>query len=385
MIAMNGRMEAEARASRERERAVPSIVERSLTSVERAEILKRVMDVQLAEGLSNRAVAEILGCSQGTWSQVRSGTYAGRVDRYLLRAEKWLQDRQQRREAVQGEYVETSIARAIRAVCERAWAMPTIGRVVTPSGCGKTVALREFARERGEGALLVQAGEFGRGVQGLLAEIARGLGIAAGSRSRLEVLAREVRDSLAKHYQGGMGSPFVLLVDEATTLSSAALNALRNLHDDPACRAAVVLADTWRLDAFLRNPHGIAGGNEQLRTRGGAAYLLREDAEIREADVRLVAESIVRGLGRREPLARESVKHLTRLAQGDGRLRRVYHRLVAAHDVASHLEEEPDYSPAQLDFVATLVGETCEMEHAQPPFARQGGLAATQRGARATA
>lgn len=353
---------------------------RDMTEAERKETLRRAVEVQVAEHLSNATMARVvLKSSPAVWSQIRSGTYQGSTDKWLRRAEQWLADRQERQATPETEFAETSIARRILAVCERAWSMPTIGRVITPSGCGKTMALREFARRRGETALFIQAGEFARGVGGVLGEIARGLGIPVTGKASVDSLGRAVRANLAEHYSGGIRPPFAILVDEATTLTAGALNVLRNLHDDPASRAAIVLADTWRLDAFLRSAHGIAGGNEQLRTRGGAVCLVPETEEIARDDVRKVAEMILAGLGHEGGLPRLALDYLTGLANQDGRLRNVYHRLHACHDVALARRWEPSYSVAELDYVGPLVGMKCEQVHDGPPFAARREAADEQK------
>ena len=118
---------------------------------------------------------------------------------------------------------------------------------------------------------------------------------------------------------------------------------------------------------------------EQLRSRAGAQYLMGIDDEIPLADVRAVADSVLAGLGHTGRLRRESYTYLHRLAQMDGKLRNVVHRLWAVHDVAAGVGAQPAYSVAELDFVATLVGHQCEMEHPEPPFQRQRTSGTTTR------
>lgn len=344
-------------------------------------VLGRLRDLQLAERLSNRAMAGILGCSPATWSQICSGTYRGDVGRYLDAGVRWEEDRANRVAAAKAGYVDTSISRKILAVCHRAWSMPTIGRVITPSGCGKTVALREFLRRWPDRTLLLQAGEFLKTPQALLGAICRGLGLGDPFTTTIAETEWRVREKLRKRFNGGVGVPFTILVDEAHSVNAAGLNFLRNLHDDPEAGVALVLADTSRFNIFLYSARGIAGGNEQLRARFGAVCEVGEDAKIPAADVRAVADSLVAGLGHRAPLSPESLKFLVKVAQGGGHFRDVSKRLHAVRDVAAAEDAELEYTHAQLDFVATLVGEACEMEHPQPPFARAArGVAATRAG-----
>ena len=339
-----------------------------LSARKREEAIEKLEAIQAAEDISNATIARILRCSRAVWSQIRHRKYTGDVDRYLRRGLEWMADRLARAEAPAADYVATSIGRKVMKVCGRAWSMPTIGLIVTPSGAGKTAALVEFARRRGDRALYLAAGECICTAQGLIAELALRLHIRSTTRSTTASLYRDIRDRLAEYYAGGKADPFVLLIDEATTLRPSAKNALRNLHDDPACRAAVVLADTGRLSVEL---HGRTGRAmyEQLRSRSGAQFLMAVDEEISAADVRAVADSVLAAMGHTRKLDRESYRFLHRLAQADGRLRNVAFRLHTVHDVAADVGAAPTYSVAELDFVGDLLGGKCELAHIAPPFA----------------
>lgn len=340
-----------------------------LTHRQRQKVVADLEAIQVAENLANATVAKILRCSRATWSQIRSGKYAGNVDGYLRRALQWMADRLARAEAPTGDYVATSIARRVMKICQRAWSMPTIGVIVTPSGAGKTAALMEFARRRGDRALYLAAGECICTRQGLIGELAERLHVPITTRSTTATLYRAVRDRLADYYAGGKADPFVLLIDEATTLRPDAKNCLRNLHDDPACRTAVVLADTGRLTVELNNRSGRAM-YEQLRSRSGAQFLMGVDEEIPLADVKAIAGGVLEALGHERKLHRESYAFLHRLAQADGKLRNIVYRLHTVHDVAADVGAAATYSVAELDYVADLVGAKSEMDHAAPPFGR---------------
>jgi len=339
--------------------------EKPLTDAERKRILREVAEVQATEDLSDAAVSRIIGCSRSTWSQVKNRKYRGSADDYLRRLRFWLEDREFRRSAPETDYVETSIGRQIMAICRRAAEMPTIGLVVTPSGCGKTVALTEYVRRRAENVVFIQAGEPAATKHALLAEIAAGVGLGLPMRSNFHRTWLEVRRRLAGHYAGGRGQPTLIVIDEATTLRPAALNLLRNLHDDPRCRPGIVLADTWRLDEELHSSRGLAGGYEQLRSRGGAQLRWPAKQAISQADVEQVADAVLAALGHKRRLTQSAYRYLTKIAQREGRLRNVVHRLWAVHDVG---REGAAYSLAQLDYVADLVGHDQEIDTNEVPF-----------------
>jgi len=219
---------------------------------ERRKIVAAVAERQAADpGLTHAMMGRILGCSAAVWSQVVRGVYAGKTDKYVARAAEWLRERSGRDVIRDRAFVETSISRQIRAVCDRAWVHSRIGLVLTPAGCGKTMALREFARRRGRHAVYVQVGEMCATKGGLLAELVARLGLSLSPKAKMDAQGRAVRDHLAASYVGGRGTPFVLVIDEATRIQASPLNLLRGFVDDPECRAALVLAGTLELDPLI--------------------------------------------------------------------------------------------------------------------------------------
>lgn len=351
------------------------MIERRYTDAQRAALLTRLTDAQTAEGLSHAQMSAVLGVSRATWSKVHKGRYSGDVDRVLAAGERWLAEREARSETPLAEYVETRISLRILAVCRRAWRMPSIGLIVTRSGCGKTMALREFARQLGSKALLVEGGEATATKRDLIVELADRLGVPIGGRSYTPSLYREVRRRLAALYAGGRAAPVAILVDEATMMRPAALNLLRALHDDPTCRTPIVLAGTWRLHEDLHRRHGLPGGYEQLRSRAGAQYLMRADETIADGDVKLVADAVLAAIGHRRKLSADAVRYLCRLAQRDGGLRNVCQRLQAVADLAEaaclsgrQAGRAPTFAVAELDAAAPLVGHDMDSPEVPNPF-----------------
>ncbi len=218
----------------------------------------------------------------------------------------------------------------------------------------------------------LQAGEACAYKRELLFELAAAIGITIGRRTGAPSLYREIRTVLAQRYAGGEGGSFLIIVDEATTLRPSAINMLRNLHDDPACRTAIVLADTIaRMDGFLYGRAGIAGGNEQLRSRSRAQFIFARDAEISPADVKLAAFAALIGVGHTGRLPVRSHQYLTRLAQRPGALRNVTSRIQAVAWFAAKRNCTAEFTVAQLDWIGQLAGESCELDHDTPPFATE--------------
>ena len=332
------------------------------------ELLRQASEIQAADKLSDNDLAKILGISRGMYSQVKALKYTGDVQAAYRRIAHWLQDRTMKAEAPVGDYVDTRVGRYISAVCRRAWQMPTIGLIITRSGAGKTASLTNFVRRAGDRAVYLSAGEAASTKTGMLRELADALGVHVAHSATSLMVYRDVRQKLADRYAGGKARPVLLIIDEATTLQPAALNMLRNLHDDGRCRLAIVLADTWRLHAELRNTRRLPGGYEQLRSRSGAQYIMQSDQEVSAADVKAVADSILKSLGHNRELSKASYKYLTALAERDGCLRNVVHRIHAVHDLAEASGAAPTYRVAELDIVAPLVGHACQIPDADNPF-----------------
>lgn len=353
---------------------------RKLTAAETAAIIERAQAVKASENLSNEAIGRVIGYSSSVVSQVLGrGTYGGDVEEVLRQVRSWLDGRDMRSGRPETPFVKTRIAAMISAVCTRARNMPTIGMVVTPSGYGKTAAFGDFAARAGAGCVYVQAGEMMSTARGLLIELAMKLNVSM-SRAwpSTEQVYREVRGRLAGMYAGGSAASTLIIVDEATTLRPRAINMLRNLHDDPACRPGVVLGDTWRMDAEMKNPRRrrITGGYEQLTSRAGAVYRVAHGGEISQADSTAVARSVLKGLGFSGRLEPRAAGLLHAIANTPGALRNVVHRLQAVHDVAAATDSVPAYTKLELDYVATLVGAECELDHAGLPFGRAAARAA---------
>jgi len=349
------------------------------------EVLAEVERVRRADGISLEALGRVIGRSGSTLSQVVSGKYAGDAGRVIKALAAWLEDAGHRSPG-DVPFAATSVARRILTVCDLAVCQVKMGLVVTPSGSGKTAALREFSRQRPDRRLYLTTGELVTTKLGLLAELVARLGLekALPRGATTYEKTRAVRDRLAALYSGGRYPPFVIIVDEATTLQPSALNLLRGLYDDPEVRAVVILADTWRLESALHSARGIPGGTEQLRSRCGAQYRMavsgRGPAAISRADVQAIGRAVLGRSGFEGGLPDSSWTYLYGLVieskdgawrLRDGGLRNVVDRLDTCRDTAVRLGVEPTYSVAELDEVADLVGQTRQYEPTAGVFANR--------------
>ena len=355
-----------------------------LTAAERQRIVAAVQEVLASErGVSMTTLGKIIGASRATVSRVLRGTYTGTADRFLNLLSAWLANRSERADIPQTPYVPTAIGRQIVAACLMAYDKPAIALIKTSTGCGKTAALLEVARRLGENsAVYLSAGEAVSSPRELLIELSRLLGVRHAARATVGGMYRSVRDALAARYQLGKGERVLILVDEATTLRGNAINMLRNLRDDPACSPGLVLADTVsRLDGFLYARGNIAGGTEQLRRRACVEFCwcYRGDDESGEridaADVKAVAESTLAALGVSDKRARldgRALKLLTELANDSRRegFAAVVDRIENLYYYATRAELAPEFTVAQLDYMASMEDRRPAADYSSPPFRR---------------
>lgn len=348
-----------------------------LTARQQAGIIAQAKELlATVDGLSKEKFARAVSMKRATFSKVLGRSYASSPDKFLRRIASFLISYADKAAFAPSAslFAATSIARQIMAVCDLATDAPSIGIVKTPSGWGKTSALQEIARQRGPAqCLYIQAGEACVSPRELLAAIAKRFAITTSRRTRSE-LYNEVRDKLAATYMIGKGVSFLIIIDEATTLRPAAINMLRNLHDDPAARPAIVLADTLaRLDGFLyaRRAESIAGGNEQLRSRSKAQFIRTANDEIHAADVQLVAEARLKSLGHKGRLTGRALNHLVDLARSGDALRDVTSRIENLFYYAARQGLKADFSVTQLDWIAPLSGRKHKISHGENvPFAK---------------
>lgn len=348
-----------------------AVSEGNLTEAERKRILRGLAEAQAANNLSDAKMAAIVGVSRGLYSRLKRGAYTGDADKYLRIVRMWLDGRAEKIDTPDADYVPTSIGERILMICDIAVEQPCVGIIKTPSGVGKTSALREMARRLGPArCAYLAAGEALAFRRELLFEIASAAGVTTGGTAIS--LYRKIRARMAGYYSGGKGESYLLIIDEATTLRPSAINLLRNLHDEPAARVAVVLADTInRMDSFLyaSRREGIAGGNEQLRSRSKAQFIWPVGSVIQKADVKLITDVTLKSLGFQGRLPVRSYQYLAQIAAGPGAFRNVTARLNNVHYIATKQDYVADYSVAQLDFAGQLSGEQCRMDHEEPPFA----------------
>jgi len=333
-----------------------------LSKAERQAIVKAVEQyIASTSGMNYSKLSRIIDVGRTTLTKTLKGDYRGDVDKVLRLCRTFLEKRDSAvLDVPDFVYAETSIGRQIRTICELAVDQPSIGIVKAPAGVGKTTALREVERRLGRSqAVYLRAGEAFATKRELLLELADRLNISTARTANAFSLYRAVRSRLAGHFAGGAGLSFLVIVDEARTLRPNAINLLRDLHDDPATQAAIVLADTInRMDdcLYASASRGITGGNEQLRRRATACYTHPAGDAISPADVRAVANAYAKSLGYAGKLGRHAHGYLHKIANREGALGNVTAALHQTYYTAVKLGRQPEFSVAELDAVRRELG-----------------------------
>jgi len=354
-------------------RRIAKMSEGPLSTAESEQVIAEVNRRITAGEITVRDLAAIIACGRTTLSRILHHTYpTGAASKFIRRLRGWLDGKTDKINVPAVDYVPTSIGERIQTICDLAVGIPTIGVICTRSGCGKTSALSHYVQQRGpHRSTYIKAGQAHCTKRSVLARVGAALGIPTNGVI-LDRLYESVVGRLAGKYSGGRGEPYLIVIDEATTLRPNALGILRDLHDEPSCLTAIVLADTWRLDAELHSRHGFAGGYEQLTSRAKAKFLMTADEEIPAADVKAVATSLLAGLGfgKKQRLPAGALGYLTKLAAQPGGLRNVVTRLQTVHYLCEAKSYEPTYSVEQLDFTGQMQGAKTEQVYKEIPFAK---------------
>jgi len=343
---------------------------------EREKAVDAALDFQGAQGISQREFCRLAGIANGTWRMLLNGRIR-QPDPHVRQVVAFLREQVERRAAPPVPFAETRLAERMMQVCRTAHDAPCMGLIIAEPGAGKSATLREYERRAVDRVVYVQAGVALASPYGLLLELVDRMGVSGRKSRNTGDLYRMVRDHLARWSQDGQRASGLLLIDEATNLTPRAMEMLRNLHDDRQANAAIVLADTRRLSDELDRVGRVAGGYAQLRRRLGAVWTHQRSERgemVCREDVRLVAETALRGLDAEAKLDRHAVDYLHRRAnvRTGGCLGNAVAHLQAVWAFGQQTGRAVEYSVADMELVAPMVGATRVVEARPAREARAG-------------
>lgn len=227
--------------------------------------IKQLKDYMARNGASQTKVANAMGISPATLSYFIKGTYTGDIDAICDKVKDFLEVEAQRETIKQNEgIVQTNCFKTIHKFCSLVLSHQICGMLTGDAGCGKTTALKAFAKAH-PSVILIEA-DHGYTAKALFDELCAELGL--DERGSLhEKLVRVVN----KLNDSGR----LVIIDEAEHLPYRALELIRRVHDKAG--VGIALCGMPRLE---KNVQGDKNHYAQLNSRISApcrAKLLDND------------------------------------------------------------------------------------------------------------
>lgn len=183
--------------------------------------INQLNDYMARTGASQTKVAKALGISPATLSYFLKGTYTGDTDTVCEKVKDFLATEAEREKLrMKSGIVQTRTFKTIQTFCNLVLTHQICGMLTGEAGCGKTTALKEFAKVH-PSVILIEA-DHGYTAKALFDELCAELGL--DDRGSLhEKLVRVV----GKLKDSGR----LIIIDEAEHLPYRALELVRRVHD----------------------------------------------------------------------------------------------------------------------------------------------------------
>ncbi|EPO5263840.1 AAA family ATPase [Providencia rettgeri] len=221
------------------------------------------------KGWSQAQAARGIGVSTAVINQFLQNKYNGDVNAVEEKVRQFISREQERDKSrrIKPVYVDTLMARKGRDVIRMAHMDSDINVIYGDAGMGKTMIIRQYAKEN-LNAVLIEA-DPGYTARVVLEELCNKLGLS--KRGNMHELSESIIQTLRD-------SGRIILVDEAENLPYRALETLRRIHDKSG--VGIVLAGMPRL---ILNLKGKRGEYKQLYSRVG--FALRMGESLPEDDI----------------------------------------------------------------------------------------------------
>lgn len=199
------------------------------------ETLSRVRAEIESAKLTQSVVAKEAGISPATLTQILNGTYNADPVKQLKKLDSWLALREEKQTApsvpAAPSWVETPIAQRINGALKFAHGFNDMTVIYGSAGLGKTATCKAYRQQYASvwHATMTPASS---SVAAALDEICVALGIKNPPASALR-MQREILRRIT-------GTNGLMIIDEAQHLSTAALDAIRSLHDSAEIGFALV-------------------------------------------------------------------------------------------------------------------------------------------------
>ncbi len=216
------------------------------------QIIQQLTDYMTRTNASQTKVAKSLGISPATLSYFLKGTYTGDIDSICDKVKDFLEIEAQRETIKQSEgIVATKCFNTIHKFCSLVLTHQICGMLTGDAGCGKTTALKAFAKSH-PSVLLIEA-DHGYTAKALFDELCAELGL--DDRGSLHQKLVRIVDKLND-------SGRLIIIDEAEHLPYRALELIRRVHDKAG--VGIALCGMPRLE---KNVQGDKNHYAQLNSR----------------------------------------------------------------------------------------------------------------------
>lgn len=221
-------------------------------------------------------IARAIDVSATLISQWLSNSYTGNNAEVENKISLFLEreDDRKRNPPQEFSFVRTRTAKQVFEICRLAHLDNELGVVTGDPGLGKTVAVKQYAKQQ-KNVVLIEA-HLGYTARTLFQELHKKVGYD-GNVANINKLVADVIDKLA-------GSDRLIIIDEAEYLPYKALELIRRVHDK--AKIGVVLCG---LDRLISNIRGKKGEYAQLYSRVGAYRKLEEPTL---EDVKKILETV---------------------------------------------------------------------------------------------
>ena len=183
--------------------------------------INRLNEYMARTGASQTKVAKAIGISSSTLSYFIKRTYTGDADAVCEKVKDFLATEAEREKLrTKSGIVQTRTFKTIQTFCNLVLTHQICGMLTGDAGCGKTTALKEFAKAH-PSVILIEA-DHGYTAKALFDELCAELGL--DDRGSLHQQLVRVVNKLN-------GSGRLIIIDEAEHLPYRALELIRRVHD----------------------------------------------------------------------------------------------------------------------------------------------------------
>ncbi len=239
--------------------------------------IKLLKQYKQETGLSQNQIAVRLGVSSTKVSQYLNDKYEGDVKAMDKQVRQLVEQYEAEKQSVSSAFVPTKQAKEILSVCELSQALAKTCIVIGDAGCGKTMAVTEYARTHNN-VLLLEVDTTYKG-RAILHDLCHQLGLDDKVGRSNYLMNRAVIEKLK-------GSKTLIIVDEAELLKHDELELIRRIADK--AKIGVVLVGLIRLRANLKAK---GDNSKQLFSRIYGQCVL--PIELPDEDLRMIASHLM--------------------------------------------------------------------------------------------